>query len=294
MDIDPNLHVVRSDAAAENLRGVIARATYLQATPASCAVPYASLWTAPSEQSDRASALVFGEAVDVYEQRDGWSWVQSRADRYVGYVRTSALTFGETNPTHWVCRPWMLVHPTPNLAAEPTAALPFGASVTVEEERLSERPSRPQTMCARIGSLGWAPLSALARGPLTAASTAEIAALFLGAPYLWGGRTAQGMDCSALVQTSLRARAITAPRDAYMQRAWDGLEEIAFNDLGEIRADDLVYMKGHVAISTGGGACIHACGQSMHVRREHLDDLLRARDFGLRDIQVMRLRGVVG
>lgn len=292
MDIDPNLNVVRSDAAAEALRGVVTRANYLTGDPASCQVFQASLWAEPSISSDRVSALLFGEMVDVYEQRDGWSWVQGRIDRYVGYVRTSALKLGETTATHWVSQPWMLVHATPNLAGEPVTALPFGSLVRVEEERLSERPSRPPTLCGRIGSLGWAPLSALRTTPLTEVSTADAAAVFLGAPYLWGGRTAQGIDCSALVQTSLRARGISAPRDVYMQRAWDGLAPVNLGNMNEIRADDLIYMKGHVAISTGERGCIHACGQSMCVRRETVDALLSARDLGISDIQVMRLRGV--
>jgi cell wall-associated NlpC family hydrolase len=94
---------------------------------------------------------------------------------------------------------------------------------------------------------------------------------FLDVPYYWGGKTAQGLDCSGLVQTSLEACGISSPRDTDMQETQLG-QNLLINDLDGLRRGDLVFWKGHVGIMADQKTLLHANGYHMMTVKEPLAD----------------------
>jgi cell wall-associated NlpC family hydrolase len=125
------------------------------------------------------------------------------------------------------------------------------------------------------------------------ADIAAAASLYLGCPYLWGGRSWLGIDCSGLVQNAFRDLGIAVLRDTDMQRDSIG-DAVAVRAEAELRSGDLVYLPGHVLIYAGGGAAIHADGASMIVRRDKLSEWLRARRLDLAGLVVRRHRAAGG
>jgi cell wall-associated NlpC family hydrolase len=98
-----------------------------------------------------------------------------------------------------------------------------------------------------------------------------VAEKFLGAPYLWGGKTSDGIDCSGLVQVALTACGIACPRDSDMQAALGGAVDAQTETM---QRSDLVLWKGHVAIARGDGSIIHANAHHMAVAIEPVTDAI--------------------
>ena len=164
----------------------------------------------PEAAAPLDSQLLAGETVTLFGERDGWAWVQSRRDNYVGYLEAAALSDEVHPPTHVVAALRSFVYPAPDLKRPPLDVLSFAAEASVVEER--------DGYC-RIAAGGWIYSRHLAPAGLTCRDHVATALRFLGVPYLWGGRSSLGLDCSALVQLALAQAGIPLPRDADQQEA---------------------------------------------------------------------------
>jgi NlpC/P60 family/Bacterial dipeptidyl-peptidase Sh3 domain len=229
-------------------------------TPRTIARGRASLRHAPAQDAVQDDELLFGERVDVFENRDGWSWCQSAVDGYVGYVHTIVLCDPVT-PDHRVTALSTPLLSGPDIKSASLDLLPLNAQVKVVE-RAGDY--------ARIENGGFIFFAHLAALEFEAVDWVATAERFVGTPYVWGGKTHAGMDCSGLLQTALAGSGIAAPRDADMQEASLGRD--CSGD--SCRRGDIVFWPGHVAIMLDGERLIHANSFHMQVEIETLQTAL--------------------
>ncbi len=202
----------------------------------------------------------YGECVAVYDERDGWAWAQFERDLYVGYLPRAALG-APSAPTHRVTALRTHAYPGPSIKLPPRMALSLGARLTIVEVKgdFAVSEDRLYLWARHLAELG-------AREP----DAVAIAERFLETPYLWGGRTSEGIDCSGLVQTALTAAGVACPRDSDMQEATLG-EPVAIDDPeAPLKRGDLVFWKGHVGIMRDSTTLLHANGWHMKVVSEPL------------------------
>ncbi|UWQ79617.1 C40 family peptidase [Leisingera sp. S132] len=220
-------------------------------TAARIGVPVADLLRAPDGARDRQ--LVYGEPVTVYEDQGGWAFVQAAKDSYVGYVPSAALAV-PFEATHWISAPATHAYSADDFKSPETHALSHGSRVQVlgGEGRFAE------TNLGFIPACHLSPLGAHAEDP------AAVAELFLGTPYLWGGNSRFGIDCSGLVQAALLACGTACPGDSDMQEAELGEPAPA----ADYRRGDLLFWKGHVAMVRDAETLIHANAHDMAVAIE--------------------------
>lgn len=256
---DPRITPAREDIAADFLRGEVTAARFVAGRPMRLGVAHAPLRRAPAADAAIDTELLFGEPVRVYEEKAGWAWVQSEVDDYVGYVPDAVLVEPGPQPTHRVMTPGTHLYPRADIKSPPLRRLSLGAqlAVTARGERFAE--------VAWSGGAGFVPSRHLAPFGENAADFVAIAERFLHVPYLWAGRTGEGLDCSALVQLSLAAAGVVAPRDSDIQQAMLGEALPTALDLGALKRGDLIFWKGHVAIALDERRMIHANASAMAV-----------------------------
>lgn len=260
---DRRLNAFRPDLADAALAGEVEAARFVEGVPARIGVAVAALRPKPDHASGIDTQLLFGEPVVEFDRHDGWAWVKSGLDSYVGYVEESALALPRAAPTHWVTAPRTFLYPEPDMKRPAVAALSMGSRVTVTGEAETRGTKYLTTDAGALIARHLAPVD----GPVSDDYVA-VASRFLETPYLWGGRTGFGLDCSGLVQLSMMMAGRKVLRDTDMQRDSIGVE-IGRNDLAR---GDLVFWKGHVAIMTDAETMIHASGFTMDVSHERLDD----------------------
>jgi len=250
----------RPDLAAAALRGKVEAARFVEGRRRRIVESVAPLRQAPSHEAPLETEALFGESVTIYEENEGWAWAQLQRDSYVGYLPANALG-PEVVATHRVAATRSFLYPKPSIKAPPISALPMGALVKVVSIAGE---------FSAIADGGFLYARHLAGRDEFENDFVAVAERFLEAPYLWGGRTSQGMDCSALVQCALAAAGRPAPRDSDLQEAALGAS-IAFDEtLAGLRRGDLVFWKGHVAIMRDDKVAIHANGWHMKVAAEPL------------------------
>jgi len=278
--LDRRLHAVRPDLADVRLRGRVEAPRFAEGHPAHIAGSAEPLLRRPDPLAPMDSQLLTGEAVAVFDEAQGWAWVQCRHDGYVGYVRSTSLAGGWPAPTHVVAARQTVVLPDARQECAPTAYLSLGAPVTAVET------GGRFAVLAGGGYVFAGHLRAVADFE---ADWVAVARRLLGLPYLWGGRGAGGVDCSGLVQIALAACGIACRRDSDQQSASIG-EAVALQPLAWQRGD-LIYVKGHVVIDTGEGTVVHATGHSWSVIEEpRARCLARLAGLGLPVVAVRRPR----
>ncbi len=265
---DPRLTPARPDLAAEELKDRITAPRYARARTATVIRGSVALRSRGDSEAPAASELLFGETFRVYEVRSGWAWGQAGSDGYVGYLEAAALTFHAWRPTHVVTGLFAHLLRAPDIRSSTLALLPMGARLTVVE-------TDAEGLHARIAERdGWVSLRHLTRLGRIEASPLALAHRFLGVPYLWGGKTAAGIDCSGLVQLVHSLAGIDLPRDSDLQR--DSLED----GIGRaVRADaaaagDIAFFPGHVGIMTDARHLIHANATRMAVSIDPLEEVV--------------------
>lgn len=236
-----------------SLRGQVEAADFVEGEAARVAVPLTDLCAAAGGARDRQ--VLMGARVTVLERHGGWAFVQARADGYVGYVVEGALG-PDAAATHRVAVAATHLYPAANLKLREVAALSFGARLTVVG--LTDR-------WAETDAGLFVPAMHLAPEGTVEPDPVAVAELFLGTPYLWGGNSRAGIDCSGLAQAACLACGIPCPGDSDLQRARVG-RALSDNEPGQ--RGDLVFWKGHVAIMTDAATILHANGAAMAVTRE--------------------------
>lgn len=264
--LDKRLHAYRDDLADAALKGRVDAARFVDGTTAQVITETAPLRGAPEPGTQLSSELVFGEAVTVFENADGIAWVQNQTDNYVGYTDSAALSDTVQAPTHHVAAIRTCVYGDPHVRSPGTMSLPICAPVTVIGTK---------GRYAQLATGGWVPEQHLAAPDNTESDFVAVAERFMGAPYVWGGRSDRGLDCSALVQLSLMRCGIDAPRDSDMQEAglgspvpYDGNEDV-------LQRGDLVFWKGHVGIWVSPDRFLHANAMDMCVSTAPFQDIVR-------------------
>ncbi len=272
--LDRRLTPARPDLAARHLAGRVEARAFADPVAMRVVAPSAPLRREPRPDAPLDTEALCGEAVAVYEQHEGWAWGQLGGDGYVGYLPDDALRPEGIAPTHRVAALRAHVYPGPSIKLPPLDALPMGASVAAVGE------AGEFLVLADGGHVCRAHLAAFASVEPDFVAVAE---RLEHAPYLWGGKTMLGIDCSGLVQLSLAAAGIVAPRDTDMQEAALGTPLAVDEDLGGLRRGDLVFWKGHVGIMADAATLLHATAYTMTVYREPLltaRDRIRDKSFG--------------
>lgn len=267
-NFDRRRHPVRPDLASSDYEGLADAGRFVEGEVFQ--VKADRLAIRPEPRSDRPidTEALCGEWLTVYEQTpEGWAWGQLDTDGYVGWFSSDALG-AVTTATHRVRALRTYRYPAPDLKFPPLGLLSLGSLVTVTGE-------------VQTRGLTYALLSdgsAVVAKHLVPLDDREedwvcVAEELLGTPYLWGGRSSLGLDCSALVQLAAQTGGYDLPRDSDMQEAEAG-EEIPHGDPTALQRGDLLFWKGHVGIIAGSGRLLHANGHTMTVAFEPLGDAI--------------------
>jgi cell wall-associated NlpC family hydrolase len=281
-NFDRRLTPARPDLAASFLKGRIEAARYVDGVVMQIKEGVVDVKREPRPDAPLDTQALYGECVTLYDEEEGWAWVQLSRDGYVGWIGANTLWSRIYRPTHLVCVPRTFAYPRPSIKDPPLLGLPLGAEVEIVDRR-------DNFLVTSEGGFIFAKhLRELAAPVEDFVAAAE---QMTGAPYLWGGRSSLGIDCSGLVQCALLLAGVQAPRDSDMQQ----------NQLGEavepgapLQRGDLIFWKGHVGVMRDSSTLLHANAAHMMVASEPLEKV-RARNIAARagDITaIKRLRPI--
>jgi cell wall-associated NlpC family hydrolase len=258
MTFDPRTTPARPDLAALHLEGEVEAARFVAGSEREVVAAQAQVRRTPEPDAVHDTEALRGELVTVYEENDeGWSWGQLRADGYVGWLASGALRPPGPAPTHRVAALRSLVFPARSIKTPPVEALSLGCRVVVIGQ---------DDNWMGLASGGYMPACHLASVATCEPDFVAVAERFIGVPYLWGGKTSLGLDCSGLVQVALTASGIACPRDSDMQER--ALGTAIASDPSNRQRGDLLFWSGHVGILRDQNTLVHANAFHMAVATE--------------------------
>ncbi|HEY7845417.1 MAG TPA: NlpC/P60 family protein [Bradyrhizobium sp.] len=251
---DPRLTPARGDIAAKYLEGKVKAARFVAGEPFEVTDALAPLRRAPASDAELMTQALRGERVTIYDRNgEGWAWGQLDSDGYVGWLPDVALARPGAAPTHRITAIRTFAFGGPSIKLPPVETLMMGSAVTVTREDGAFAITRE----------GWhLPKPHLAAIGHREADFVAVCERFLGTPYLWGGKSSLGIDCSGLVQISLNAAGIGCPRDSDMQQNSLG-RALDLAEVKKLQRGDLLFWKGHVAIARDGETIVHANAHHM-------------------------------
>jgi cell wall-associated NlpC family hydrolase len=258
--LEKRLNAFRPDLADLRLKGKVDAKAFYEGNLMQMVAPIATLHRAPAADASQETQVLFGETLRVFDVADGWAWAQLQRDHYVGYIRQDFLSATIHDPTHHVIVPTTLLYQKPNIKTQPVKYLPMNAQISV---------IATQDQFVELATGGFV-FSEHAK-PVGQQHTdfVSVAEQFLNTPYLWGGKSYHGMDCSGLVQTALHACGQFCPRDADMQEQELG-SPLLINNRDSLKRGDLIFWQGHVGIMRDEETLLHASGHQMLVVSELL------------------------
>jgi cell wall-associated NlpC family hydrolase len=263
--LDRRLNAFRDDLADARLEGKVNASRFVEGVPARIVGPVADILSGPAPDSGLSTQFLMGDEVLVFERSKEFGWVQGSRDSYVGYVALRYLSEDLPQITHFVTVPRTFVYPVPDLKKPRLECLSLGSGLAV-----SDIVDNRGTRYAQLATGGFAIASHLAPRGQRGTDYVAVAETLLGTPYLWGGTSAFGIDCSGLVQLSMFMAGRTILRDSDMQAASGGEPFDPGDHFNRLRRGDLVFWKGHVGIMMDGENLLHANGHTMMVSRENI------------------------
>lgn len=251
---DPRLTPARPGVAAKHLEGKAIASRFVEGEEFEIFDPIAPVRSAPSHEASLETEALKGERVTVYDRNgEGWAWGQLQSDNYVGWLPEIALVVPRNKPTHKVTVLRTFAFPGPSIKLPPVEGLPLGAMVEIV---------RTDGAFAITGQRHYLPSQHVDTLGAEESDFVSVAERFVGTPYLWGGKSNLGIDCSGLVQVSLAAAGIHGPRDSDMQEAALGTSLVP-EQWQALQRGDLIFWKGHVAIARDKNTIVHANAHHM-------------------------------
>jgi len=240
---DERITPIKKDLAHSIYKTIIKKKKYVEGSKHTVIKPFTPLYN--KLNSKLSTQLLFGEECIVLEKKNKWSWIQSLRDQYVGYTPTENLSSSSLRTTHKVFTLRTFVYKKPDIKSESLGYLSFNSllQITAKTKRFS-----------KIKNFGWIPTSSITALNNYKLNIVSLANQYLDTPYLWGGRDSMGIDCSGLIQNLFQIKNIRFPRDTDMQEIYVTQEILKKN----LRAGDLVFWKGHVAMMVDNRNIIHA------------------------------------